>query len=394
MTRPTKKMARTTAVVCGTLALAGCGSGLDFDFRGALGGGVDTSDAARNARVAARPDADSRGVITYTDYQVAVARRGDTVNSVADRVGVPAAELARFNGLAADTALRAGEVVALPRTVDGAAAASSNAGTAGGTSLTPTIVDVSELAPSGATAAAASAAPDPVRHRVEAGETAFTIARLYNVPVAALQEWNGLSADLDVREGQLLSIPVVLPAGQTDGSVTAPGQGSLTPTPPSATRPQPRNLDVLPAAAASTTSAATASTAATSPAAPLGATTSASTQAETAMVRPVAGSIIRGYAKGRNEGIDIGAPAGRSVQAADRGRVAAISMDTNGVNLLVIQHDGGLLTVYTNISDISVAKGDRVQRGQNIAKVAAGSPSFLHFEVRRGLESVDPEEFI
>ncbi len=382
MTRPTLKTPRLAVALVGMTALSGCMDALDLDLRGTLGG-VDTSDAARNAQVANRPAADERGVITYSDYQVAVARRGDTLGALANRVGLPVAELARHNGLSADTQLRDGEVIALPRKVE-----TSN-DTSGGSALTPTIVDVSELAPSsGGTGYQA----DPIRHRVEPGETAFTIARLYDIPVSALRDWNGLAADLNVREGQLLTIPVVVPGTNGAQPVAAPGTGSQTPTPPSATRPQPRDLDVAQAAAAG--AASTTAAAAPSPAAPIGATTSASAEPETAMVRPLSGSIIRGYAKGRNEGIDIGAAAGTSVKAADAGRVAAISKDTNGVNLLVIQHDGGLLTVYTNVDNIAVSKGDSVRRGQSIAKVAPGSPSFLHFEVRRGLESVDPEEFI
>jgi murein DD-endopeptidase MepM/ murein hydrolase activator NlpD len=111
------------------------------------------------------------------------------------------------------------------------------------------------------------------------------------------------------------------------------------------------------------------------------------------MVRPVAGTIIRAYAAGRNEGIDIGVPAGTSVKAADAGSVAAVTTDTSGVAIVVIKHAGNLLTVYTNLADLSVEKGDTISRGQAIAKVGAGDPSFLHFEVRRGLESVDPAEF-
>ncbi len=55
---------------------------------------------------------------------------------------------------------------------------------------------------------------EPLRHTVERGETAFTIARLYSVTPRALAEWNGLPADMSVREGQILMIPVT-PSPQT-----------------------------------------------------------------------------------------------------------------------------------------------------------------------------------
>ena len=44
---------------------------------------------------------------------------------------------------------------------------------------------------------------------MQRGETAYTIARLYNVSAKSLAEWNGLGPDLAVREGQYLLIPVV-----------------------------------------------------------------------------------------------------------------------------------------------------------------------------------------
>ncbi|MEM1302961.1 MAG: LysM domain-containing protein, partial [Pseudomonadota bacterium] len=102
------------------LALAACEDG-DLDFRDRLGAtGADTSSAAR-AVTGPRPVADDRGVISYPNYQVVVARRNDTVTAVAERLGLPPADLARFNGLTPDTALRRGEILALPSRVDEAA---------------------------------------------------------------------------------------------------------------------------------------------------------------------------------------------------------------------------------------------------------------------------------
>ena len=76
------------------------------------------------------------------------------------------------------------------------------------------------------------------------------------------------------------------------------------------------------------------------------------------------------------------------------GSVAAVTKDTNGVPILILKHMDGLLTVYTNVDGLTVRKGDQVARGQKIATVRDGTPSFLHFEVRKGLESVDPDDYI
>ena len=112
------------------------------------------------------------------------------------------------------------------------------------------------------------------------------------------------------------------------------------------------------------------------------------------LAAPVQGSIIRAYAPGSNEGVDFGVPAGTDVRAADAGSVAAVTTDTSGGSIVVIRHADGLLTVYTQMDNLTVQKDASVSRGQVIGKVRAGNPSFLHFEVRRGLKSVDPMDFL
>lgn len=112
------------------------------------------------------------------------------------------------------------------------------------------------------------------------------------------------------------------------------------------------------------------------------------------MVYPVQGKIIRTYAKGKNDGIDIAAAAGTAVKAADSGTVAAITKDSNNVPIIVIRHDAKLLSVYANVDQISVNKGDTVSRGQSIATLRDEPSPYVHFEVRNGFESVDPLPFL
>lgn len=191
--------------------LAGCEQPLDLDMRGAFGNAPSTAEAARNA-TQARPQPDSRGIISYPGYQVAVAQRGDTVATLATRIGGNPQELARFNGIQTGDPLRPGEVIALPGRV---------AEPSGGPILPPSGVDISTLANGAIQRAdaqkvetsALEPAPrvgvEPVRHQVARGETAFTIARLYDVSIRSLADWNGLGPDFAVREGQFLLVPVV-----------------------------------------------------------------------------------------------------------------------------------------------------------------------------------------
>ncbi|MGB3244971.1 MAG: M23 family metallopeptidase [Sulfitobacter sp.] len=386
----------------GAFLLAACeGQPLDFDLRG-INGGFSTAEAATGP-LAARPRPDDRGVISYPNYQVAVARRGDTLRDVANRVGADSGSVARFNGIDPDVQLRKGEVIALPSRVAEPSPATGATGTgpikpvdissvAGGAidraPATPG-VQTTALPSTNATAASpkAQTGKEPIRHRVERGETAYTVARLYGVPVKALAEWNGLGPEFTIREGQFLLIPVAQQAAPRTAAAapatTLPGAGSSTPTPPSASRPLPDDKDAKPVAEP---------TAPAKPVADVGKTTKPTSNAK--MIAPVQGSIIRAYSKGKNEGINIKGSAGGAVKAADAGTVAAITKSGDGIPIVVVRHSGNLLTVYANVTDVSVAKGASVQRGQQIARLRAGSDAYVHFEVRDGFDSVDPGPYI
>lgn len=229
----------------------------------------------------------------------------------------------------------------------------------------------------GAPAAGTTAPAAATTHKVAAGETAWSISRRYGVTVDALARANALPENMTVRLGQVLTIPPG--AARAGEPVTLPGSGTPTPPPPSASQPLPRE-DTRPASAS-----------VERPQAPdLGATRTAASGGTFRM--PVSGSIIRAYAKGRNDGIDIAATPGTQVRAAGSGLVAAITSDTQGAPIVVIRHAGTLMTVYTGLASLSVKKGDSVSAGQTIG--TAGSAGSIHFEVRQGFESVDPMGYL
>ena len=384
------------ALLAGTaVALVACGGrdgGFDLDLRR---NGAGTASAV-GAPVEPRPRADDRGVISYPTYQVAVSRRGDTPADVAARVGVPAEELASFNGLPADIVLGSGEILALPGRVPEPSPATGSIVT--GPIRPPGSVDITTLAgaaidraspvevrsaPTVTTPSPEVSGREPVRHRVARGETAFSIARLYGISVRALAEWNGLDSDLTVTEGRYLLIPVVATAqGIAPAPASAPGSGSSAPVPPSAARPLPADEPLPPASASEVAAAAP-------PPPPPAPATEAS---RARLAAPVSGAVNRAFSAGSNDGVGFAAPPGSTVSAAEAGTVAAITEDTNGVPIVVIRHADGLLTVYAGISDLSVAKGDSVSRGQAFARVREGGA--LHFEVRDGFEAVDPADYI
>ena len=57
---------------------------------------------------------------------------------------------------------------------------------------------------------------------------------------------------------------------------------------------------------------------------------------------------------------------------------------------MIIMHDDGLMTVYASIYDIEVSKDDLVEKGQKIAVLGTTENASMHFEVRKGYDSIDP----
>lgn len=355
--------------VAALLLLSACG-GKSWDMRG---------DDAFNTRAAAPTNS---GLTTFSGYQAVTAQRGETVGSIAQRLGLNGEELARFNAIGVNDPLRGGEVLVLPANavpttgLDVTAIASSALDRVQTTPLPPKTLGSPTLGSS-----TLGAPAQGTTHRVARGETAFAIARQYNVSAKSLADWNGLGTDLAVSEGQVLIIPV--PGAAPPMDLAQPGAGSATPLPPSSKKPLP---------AEKTATVAEQKAAAAAPAADLSKDVTAASAATFAM--PVSGKIIRPYAKGKNDGIDIAASAGSPVKAAGAGTVAAVTKDTKGTPIIVIRHTGGLLTVYAGVDGLTVAKGDAVKRGQTIATVRASDPAFLHFEVRKGVESVDPMGYL
>lgn len=98
-----------------------------------------------------------------------------------------------------------------------------------------------------------------------------------------------------------------------------------------------------------------------------------------------------------NAGVDIQTDKGASVKAVCQGEVSQIFKLGGYNNVVVIRH-GDFVTVYANVVDLQVSKGDTVAPGQVIGHVAVDASdnnrSVLHFEVRREKEKQDPEQWI
>ncbi len=97
------------------------------------------------------------------------------------------------------------------------------------------------------------------------------------------------------------------------------------------------------------------------------------------------------YPEGFHNGIDIGAAPGASVKAACGGTIVAV-MERGSYGLMVdILHDGGIVTRYSRLGEVTVSLGSTVAKGDVIGTVADDySSPHLHFEVRFRCASYDP----
>jgi len=129
-----------------------------------------------------------------------------------------------------------------------------------------------------------------------------------------------------------------------------------------------------------------------------------------AKAEPV-GALFRWPARGRivaafgakpngqqNDGINIALPEGTPVKAAEGGEVAYAGNELKGYgNLILIRHPNGFVTAYAHASELLVKRGEKVKRGEVIAKSGQtgniSSPQ-LHFEIRKGSTPIDPTPYL
>jgi murein DD-endopeptidase MepM/ murein hydrolase activator NlpD len=101
--------------------------------------------------------------------------------------------------------------------------------------------------------------------------------------------------------------------------------------------------------------------------------------------------------KRMHTGIDIGAPAGTSIKAVDDGTVIFAGWLGAYGNATIIDHGGGISSMYAHQSSISVKENQDVKRGQVIGKVGStgwSTGAHLHFEVRKNGDPINPWNYL
>ena len=247
---------------------------------------------------------------------------------------------------------------------------------------------------------------------VRPGDTLSQIAQRYDASTSGIAELNRLSDASRIHAGETLRIPadgtatrdaVLGEASNTAAHNYAPPPKpidvarfepharvtvqNLSPAAPEKLQPSTRVADSAPSHGAVTESPTPATEYA-----------DAVPNGSGRFAWPVVGQVISpfgSFGKGeRNDGINIATPTGTPIHAAAAGTVTYTGNELKGYgNLVLIQHDDGYVTAYAHAESISVSRGDRVEKGQTIGLAGATGDvdrPQLHFEIRKGVQPVNP----
>jgi murein DD-endopeptidase MepM/ murein hydrolase activator NlpD len=194
-------------------------------------------------------------------------------------------------------------------------------------------------------------------HTVAPGETVYRIAHQYGIGTDRLMAANGIGDPRDLRVGQLL----VIPGAGVDGTSMPPATASAFGLPDPWSVPRADRQFAWPVAAGMVCS-------------PFG---------------------MRNGAM--HDGVDIAAPAGTPVYAADDGTVIFAGHLHGYGNVVIVQHSDGYTTVYGHNQRNLVNDGARIARGRQIAEIGASGRATgpnLHFEVRYNNQAENPLAYL
>jgi murein DD-endopeptidase MepM/ murein hydrolase activator NlpD len=358
---------------------------------------------------------------------------GDTVYGLSRRHHVSVAELMTLNNLDKPN-LHPGQKLYLPANGDAAPKSSAAAANAAIDAARPAPAPLMQASPE-------VAARYNATYTVKPGDSLYTIARIHKVRFSELQQVNGISDPRRVKPGMTLRIPGDRSAGgiaanssqptiappiassqsvqDADAKTSEPQRyGQPTTMQPTiinresrvaslsdkATDASPEVEPIQPSAPANKPQAAEQPAAhgqKLAIAAPPPSSAHASVD-NTKLRWPVSGKIIAGFGTRpdgtHNDGINMQVPLGTEVHAAESGVVAYAGSELKGYgNLVLLRHDNDWVTAYAHNDELLVKRGDKVRRGQVIAKAGKSGTvdqPQLHFELRQGSKPVDPIPYL
>ncbi len=240
--------------------------------------------------------------------------------------------------------------------------------------------------------------PLPKAYSVTYGDTIYSISRRFNIDLRTIVSMNNLPPPYQLKIGKVLKIPskYSVPSGLAGRktakiilNVRIPFENG-----PPLPRPRPNKVKKGLTSSSSVDNKNIAKKAKFLPIPPA--------REMSRFLWPVRGRIIANFGPRlgglHNDGINIAAPHGAPILAAENGVVAYAGQGLRGFGkLLLIKHTEGWTTAYAHASNILVKRGEEVKRGQAIATVGRSggvSRPQLHFEVRRGARAIDPKRYL
>lgn len=245
-------------------------------------------------------------------------------------------------------------------------------------------------------------------HRVVRGDTIYSIARYYGKDVEILSRFNRFKDPKKLRVGELVFIPTdayaayfahttnIRATQQVPRSAQKKSVRAARVSPVSKVKGpalQSRKTPKTPVARKSSGSKSSKSSKKTI------ISTKLSSVSTAAFTWPLKGEIITRFNKSRKiYGIDIAAKRGTKVKAARSGKVLYSGSRIPGFgNTVIIEHIGGLATVYGHNDRNLVRMDQYVRQGAVIATVGHSGETeqdMLHFEIRRNAKAVDPLKYL
>ncbi len=345
--------------------------------------------------VGSETEALAANAATPIDETIYFVKPGDTLYAVSRRSAIPVSTLAQSNALEPPYALQVGQRLELPADARDPELLAARA------VVVPAPVPVPVAAPAPvptAPGAAAQGTPagtpvgTPVANAGTAGQPADLLGSLQGGPQSA-----AVSGRSSLTEAAVVPEEVVAVEESVTVVETAAGQDTLVETESETAVAAQAAVLQVPASKPGRSVAVPA--VATEPPPPTDAALPSPPRREGRLFDwPVTGKVIstHGPKSGglHNDGINIAAPEGTPVRAAESGVVAYTGGDLKGFGKLVlIKHSDGYVTAYAHNSQILVRRGETVRRGDVIARVgktgSVDTPQ-LHFEIRKDAKPVDP----
>ncbi len=235
--------------------------------------------------------------------------------------------------------------------------------------------------------------PPPQEYKVRAGDSLYTVSRIFGVNTSEIARLNNLREPYVIRKGQVLRMPSVT---RKTAAVRVAGASMAKPG-------HKPSQDILHNPSREGRYGV-AESAATTPKSVHKAKITAKTpkRSSSKFLKPVEGKLVSSYGPKKNgqhnDGINIKAPKGTPVRAAENGVVVYAGNELKGSgNLVLVRHEGRWMTAYAHMDRMLIKRGSTVKRGQSLGTVGStGSvdTAQLHFEVRRGTEAINPKRYL